>query len=93
MNMSLVRKQFPFGKQALIAVLPYRATSSKIEYYHCRLNRYCPCDSNFINQFSNEILLYNTLTNIATCFYTNNIFRDTSKVILSGGINRGINKN
>ena len=94
-NKSLIQEAIcTFGKQALIAVLPYRATSSKIEYYHCRLNSYCSCDSVFINQFSNEILLYNTsnegLAYSSASTLTQHLPFNTSKVILSGGINRDI---
>lgn len=91
-NDSLIEEAISiFGKQALIAVLPYRVLSNKIQYYHSRIQKFVSCDLNFIDSQSNEVMLYNTdHEGLAFCDYPGNIdllpFHN-SKVILSGGIN------
>ena len=80
-----------FGKQALIAVLPYRLQNDTIEYYHCRSQKFGNCDLDFIHSFSNEVMFYNTdQEGLAFLDYPD--IRQllpfpNSKVILSGGIN------
>ena len=79
-----------FGKQAMIAVLPYRVVNTNIEYYHCRNQKFGGCDLSYINSHSNEVMLYDTdceglayrgLTSIGDKFPFH-----PSKIILSGGV-------
>ena len=37
-----------FGKQAMIAVLPYKISDNKLKYYHCRTQCFVDCDYDFI---------------------------------------------
>ena len=80
-----------FGKQALIAVLPYRVCNDKMEYYHCRKQKFGDCDLDFIDLYSNEVMLYNTdQEGLAFCdvpYYGHLFHFEYSKLILSGGIN------
>jgi imidazole glycerol phosphate synthase subunit HisF len=80
-----------FGKQALIAVLPYRYSKNNFEYFHCRLNAFCDCDMSFIDKYSNEVMFYNTTLecyNHSAHFDSYNLPLPNSKIILSGGVNR-----
>ena len=80
-----------FGKQALIAVLPYRVRSEKIEFYHCRKQQFGDCDLDFVDAYCNEVLLYDTENEgMAFCNVSDHsqLFSfDPSKIIFSGGIN------
>lgn len=80
-----------FGKQALIAVLPYRVRCNTIEYYHCREQKFDGCDLDFINLYANEVMLYNTTQEgLAFTNYPENsdlFYINHQKLILSGGIN------
>ena len=49
-----------FGKQALISVLPYRHKNNNFEYYNCTREKFQAIDPDFIQKYSNEVLLYNT---------------------------------
>tara|TARA_B100000674_G_C37962224_1_gene972636 strand:+ start:1928 stop:2617 length:690 start_codon:yes stop_codon:yes gene_type:complete len=92
-NISLVEEAISiFGKQAIIAVLPYRLNRNKLEYYCCRDQKFRHIDLNFIDNYSNEVMLYNTDQEGLSFLDYPDIrhlypFKN-SKVILSGGINR-----
>ena len=85
-----------FGRQALIAVLPYRVCNNKIEYYHCSAEKFGDCDLAFIDSHANEVMLYNTTQEgLAFSDFQENydLFSiNHSKLILSGGINHGFIK-
>ena len=83
------------GKQALVAVLPFRFQSDKFEYFNSSLNEFQDCDINFVDKYSNEVMFINTDLDgqhysARAQFYPFPI--PNSKVILSGGINRTIVK-
>lgn len=82
-----------FGKQALIAVLPYRVHNNKIEYYHCRGQKFGNCDLDFIDSYANEVMLYNTDQEGLAFLDVPDVRHlfpfEHSKLILSGGINHG----
>jgi imidazole glycerol phosphate synthase subunit HisF len=91
-NIGLIEEAMSiFGKQALIAVLPYRVCNNRIEYFHCRMQRFVDCDLEFIDLYSNEVMLYNTdqegLAFSNDSDTINLLHFDPSKIILSGGIN------
>ena len=85
-----------FGKQAMIAVLPYKILDNKLKYYHCRTQRFVDCDYDFINSWSNEVMLYNTQNEGMAYNTCSNIIDlipfEPEKVILSGGINANLIK-
>lgn len=80
-----------FGRQALIAVLPYRVCNNKIEYYHCRRKKFGNCNIDFVDAHANEVMLYNTEhEGLAFSSRPDNSHLypfNHSKTILSGGIN------
>jgi len=97
-NITLIQEAIAmYGKQAMIAMLPYRVRKNNVQYYHCRKERYGDCDLNFINSYSNEVMLYNTeqegLAFRDTPDNTHLFNLDPSKTILSGGINHAFIKN
>ena len=82
-----------FGKQALVAVLPYRVVDGRLEYFHSRLNNFSDCDLDFVQQYSNEVMFYNTNLEGSSPIHPQHIFDfplPNSKIILSGGINRAL---
>ncbi|MDA7490984.1 HisA/HisF-related TIM barrel protein [Synechococcus sp. AH-707-M23] len=84
-----------FGKQALIAVLPYRVSAGKLQYFHSSANSFHSCDLDFVNKFSNEVMFYNTeLEGVNHSIHPKicDFPLPCSKIILSGGINRALIK-
>jgi len=80
-----------FGKQALIAVLPYKASGGELQYFNSSLNLFQHCDIDFVDSFSNEVMFYNIQSegiNSRAPITTYNFPLANSKIIISGGINR-----
>lgn len=80
-----------FGRQALIAVFPYRVSHGKIEYFHCRTNSFVDSSLNFADKYSNEVMFYDTQHD-GLNYLCNQKIPDfpipNSKIILSGGVNK-----
>ena len=95
-NQVLIEKAIElFGKQALIAVLPYRFLNKRLDFFYCRLDKFHDCDINFIDKYSNEVMLYNTQLEGCNYIAHSEIHHfpfANSKIILSGGVNRSFIK-
>ena len=95
-NLKIVEKAIiEFGKQAIISVIPYTCEGDNIFFYNSEEKCFIQlCDSliNIINEYSNEILLYNIKSD--GMYEINNIeilkkdYFDPKRIIYTGGVNK-----
>jgi imidazole glycerol phosphate synthase subunit HisF len=96
-NISLIQyAKDLFGNQAIQCLLPFKSNDkNEITIFHSSKNSFIDkeeIDFNFINQYANEIILYDTSSEGKENKFTHNILEQinifSNKVIISGGVGK-----